>query len=106
MDGDKIAESVDWSDSKWQRSCCPWVSCGKRRGWIEGGKFCLKLSFQGNAVFGNDKVQHVSKSEIEGVTEIESNGGIKKLRGQVDNGSLLRMLKLHGMTRVDVRKRQ
>lgn len=66
----------------------------------------MKLSFQGNAVFGNDKVQHVSKTELKGITEIEGNGGIKKLRGQVDNGSLLRMLKLHGITMVDVGKIQ
>lgn len=30
------------------------------RGWTESGKFCLKLSFQRDAEFGNDEAQGVS----------------------------------------------
>lgn len=47
---------------------------------MESGKFELKSSFQ-RAAFGDDKV-----------TGVEGDGDVKKLRGQLDNDFLLRML--------------
>lgn len=48
---------------------------------MESGKFELKSSFQRAAAFGDDKV-----------TGVEGDGDVKKLRGQLDNDFLLRML--------------
>lgn len=57
MDGDNIVSRLE---SKWLNNLCPQESWRNGRGWTEGGRFWLKLSFQRDAVFGDDKVQCVS----------------------------------------------